>query len=123
MYLTFSDFVSLHSQSDLKEPEFSELELKAETDINSLTFNRIVSRGFDSLTDFQRLLIKRAVAMQMIFIHDNQDLLDSPLRSYSISGVSMSFDRSKIVDCDGVMTTKQVYNCLMQTGLCYRGII
>ena len=51
------------------------------------------------------------------------ELLESPLSAYSISGVSMSFDKSKVVSLDGVITTRQVYNVLMQTGLCYRGLM
>lgn len=48
--------------------------------------------------------------------------MNSPLNSYSISGVSMSFDFSKIVTVGGVTTTSEVYDLLMQTGLCYRGL-
>lgn len=59
----------------------------------------------------------------MKFIYDNSELLESPLSAYSISGVSMSFDKSKVVSLDGVITTRQVYNVLMQTGLCYRGLM
>ena len=35
----------------------------------------------------------------------------------------MSFDRSKIVTVGGITTTGKVYNLLMQTGLCYRGLM
>ena len=96
-------------------------ELKA--NIDTLTFNRITAEGIDSFTDFQRERIKRSAALQMKFIYDNSELLESPLSAYSISGVSMSFDKSKVVSLDGVITTRQVYNVLMQTGLCYRGLM
>lgn len=90
--------------------------------VDSLTFNRIVKTGFDNLTEFQQELIKDAVRLHANFAHDNVELLNSPLSSYSISGVSMSFDKSKIVTVGGVTTTSEVYNLLMQTGLCYRGL-
>lgn len=122
MYLTFRDFIDIYPDEDIKEPEFSALVGKAETDIDTLTFNRITANGFDSLTDFQRERVKRAVAYQVKFIRDNQELLESPLSAYSISGVSMSFDKSKAVTINGVTTTNQVYNALMQTGFCYRGL-
>lgn len=122
MYLTFRDFIDIYPDEDIKEPEFSALVGKAETDIDTLTFNRITANGFDSLTDFQRARVKRAVAYQVKFIRDNQELLESPLSAYSISGVSMSFDKSKAVTINGVTTTNQVYNALMQTGFCYRGL-
>ena len=90
--------------------------------MDSLTFNRIVKAGFENLTEFQQELIKEAVQLHADFAFDNTDLLDSPLSSYSISGVSMSFDKSKIVTVGGITTTSEVYNLLMQTGLCYRGL-
>lgn len=90
--------------------------------VDGFTFNRIVKAGFENLTEFQHELIKEAVKLHADFIYDNAGLLESPLSSYSISGVSMSFDRSKVVTVNGIMTTSEVYGLLMQTGLCYRGL-
>ncbi len=90
--------------------------------VDGFTFNRIVKVGFENLTEFQQELIKDAVRLHSDFVYNNADLLESPLSSYSISGVSMSFDRSKIVTVNGVTTTSEVYSLLMQTGLCYRGL-
>ncbi len=120
MYLSYEEYKKLYPDSTITENQFAALESRAENDINGLTFNRISE--FTSLTDFQKFLVKQAMAMQITFISDNSELLDSPLSAYSISGVSMSFDKSKIVACGGVTTTRQVYNYLVQTGLCYRGI-
>ena len=91
-------------------------------DIDSLTFNRIVKAGFDNLTEFQQGLIKEAVQLHADFCYDNAELLDSPLASYAINGVSMSFDKSKIVTIGGVTTSSEVYGLLMQTGLCCRSL-
>lgn len=91
-------------------------------DIDSFTFNRIVKKGFENLTEFQQELIKEAVQLHADFCYENSELLNSPLSSYSISGVSMSFDRSKIMTVGGITTSSAVYNLLMQTGLCYRGV-
>lgn len=122
MYLTFEQYVDQYPDTDIEAENFESLEKRAETDINGLTFNRISAKGFDSLTDFQKLLVRRAVAMQVKFINENSELLDSPLSGYSISGVSMSFDKSKTVNVGGVTTSNNVYNVLMQTGLMYRGL-
>ena len=97
--------------------------MRAESDVDTLTFNRITEKGFENLTDFQKERIKHSMALQISFIHDNSELIDSPLSAYSISGVSMSFDKSKVITLCGVTTTNQVYNSLMQTGLCYRGLM
>ena len=122
MYLTFEQYIEQYPDTDIEAENFESLEKRAETDINGLTFNRISAKGFDSLTDFQKPLVRRAVAMQVKFINENSELLDSPLSGYSISGVSMSFDKSKTVNVGGVTTSNNVYNVLMQTGLMYRGL-
>lgn len=122
MYLTYNQFYEQYPDTQIQEDRFQSLVQRAETDINGLTFNRITAKGFDSLSDFQKSIIRRAVAMQVNFIHDNSELLDSPLSSYSISGVSMSFDKSKITEVDGVITSKSIYGVLLQSGLCYRGL-
>lgn len=122
MYLTFEQYVEQYPDTDIEAENFESLEKRAETDINGLTFNRISAKGFAALTDFQKLLVRRATAMQVKFINENFELLDSPLSGYSISGVSMSFDKSKTVNVGGVTTSNNVYNVLMQTGLMYRGL-
>lgn len=122
MYLTYNQFYEQYPDTQIQEDSFQNLLQRAETDINGLTFNRITAKGFDSLSDFQKSIIRRAVAMQVNFIHDNSELLDSPLSGYSISGVSMSFDKSKITEVDGVLTSKSIYGVLLQSGLCYRGL-
>ena len=91
-------------------------------DIDSLTFNRIVKAGFSNLTNFQQEIIKEAVQLHADFCYENSDLLESPLASYGINGVSMSFDRSKIVTVGGITTSSQVYGLLLQTGLCNRSL-
>jgi hypothetical protein len=90
--------------------------------VDSLTFNRIVKEGFDNLTEFRQEIIKQAVKKQADFAYQNAQMLDSLLSSYSISGVSMSFDRSKVLTIGGATTTSEVYGLLMQTGLCYRAV-
>lgn len=117
MYLNPDDYSGDIPQQELESPL-----RKACHVVDSLTFNRIVKKGFENLTEFQQELIKEAVQLHADFAYDNAELLNSPLSSYSISGVSMSFDRSKIVTVSGVTTTSEVYNLLMQTGLCYRGL-
>ena len=123
MYLTFPEFKKIYPESDTSEEQFESIEMRAESDVDTLTFNRITEKGFENLTDFQKERIKHSMALQISFIHDNSELIDSPLSAYSISGVSMSFDKSKVITLCGVTTTNQVYNSLMQTGLCYRGLM
>lgn len=89
--------------------------------IDSLTYNRIVGRGFSSLTQFQRDIIQNVVCQQADFETENADEINSILSSYSINGVSAQFGSSWNVFTDkGVAMKRDLYALLCQTGLCCR---
>lgn len=89
--------------------------------IDSLTYNRIVGRGFSSLTQFQRDIIQDVVCQQADFETENADEINSVLSSYSINGVSAQFGSSWNVFTDkGVAMKRDLYALLCQTGLCCR---
>ena len=89
--------------------------------IDSLTYNRIVGRGFSSLTQFQRDIIQDVVCQQADFETENADEINTLLQSYSINGVSAQFGSSWNVFTDkGVAMKRDVYALLCQTGLCCR---
>ena len=91
---------------------------KASRQIDSLTFNRIVAVGFDNLSEFQRDIIKESCCRLTDFLHENADLLDSALNSYSVNGVSMSFGGMSIAVIGGIPVSKEIYSLLCQSGLC-----
>lgn len=94
---------------------------QASRHVDSLTYNRIVGRGFSDLTEFQQEVIKEVVCMQADFEYENADEINSVLSSYSINGVSMNFGSSWNVFTDkGVAMKRDVYTMLCQTGLCCR---
>lgn len=96
---------------------------KASRHIDTLTYNRIVAKGFDNLTDFQKELIKEALCLQANFEYENADLIDTVISSYNINGVSMSFGANWNIYVDkGVAIKKDVYSLLEQTGLTTRRI-
>ena len=89
--------------------------------IDSLTYNRIVGRGFSSLTQFQRDIIQDVVCQQADFETENADEINSILSSYSINGASAQFGSSWNVFTDkGVAMKRDLYALLCQTGLCCR---
>lgn len=89
--------------------------------IDSLTYNRIVGRGFSSLTQFQRDIIQDVVCQQADFETENADEINSILSSYSINGVSAQFGSSWNIFTDkGVAMKRDLYALLCQTGLCCR---
>lgn len=90
----------------------------ASVDIDSLTFNRIVACGFDALTPWQKEKVQNAVCRQAEFRYQNPELFESAISSYSINGVSVTFDKSRLVIMSGVTTSADIYSELKQSGLC-----
>lgn len=88
--------------------------------IDTLTYNRIIGRGFERLTAFQQGVIKEVACMMADFEHNNTDMINSLVNSYSINGASISFNGEganyKLVN--GVVVQRDVYAFLAQTGLC-----
>ena len=89
--------------------------------IDTLTYNRIVGRGFSNLTNFQQELIKEVCCEQAEFEYENKELFDMILQGYSINGTSMQFGDSWNVKIEkGIPMRRDVYEKLIQTGLCCR---
>ena len=89
--------------------------------IDSLTYNRIVGRGFSDLTEFQQEVIREVICQQADFEVENADEINTVLSSYSINGVSAQFGSSWNIFTDkGVAMKRDVYALLCQTGLCCR---
>lgn len=90
--------------------------------IDSLTFNRIIGKGYDNLTEFQKEILGEVCGSLADFEYENQDILQSVLTSYGINGVSASFnsENQNIVVQNGVAIRRDLYDLLKQTGLCCR---
>ena len=90
--------------------------------IDTLTFNRIVARGFENLTEFQKDVIRLVVCRQADFEAENESLINSVLSSYSINGVSIGINAGgwNVTVQDGVIMRADNYAMLEQTGLCCR---
>ena len=96
---------------------------RAEKQIDTLTFCRINSIGFLNLTQFQQEQVKYAVCLQAEFIRDNKDELETMLASYSVNGVSMTFQTGDNVKrIQNVLIRSDIYAELEKTGLCCRKI-
>ena len=106
-YVTIDDYMRICPEGDATQQNLE----SAEYDIDSLTFNRIIGQGFDRLAE-----------RQADFLREYGELLSNPLSSYAINGVSMSWDKSMLVQQDGVSTLRSIYALLQQSGLTYRGL-
>ena len=105
----------------IEDDDLKKALVQASRHIDSLTYNRIVGRGFSSLTQFQRDIIQDVVCQQADFETENADEINSILSSYSINGVFAQFGSSWNVFTDkGVAMKRDLYALLCQTGLCCR---
>ncbi len=120
-YVTPEYYRTAYKGSTVPESELDRVLKQASRHIDSLTYNRIVGRGFSNLTTFQREIIREVVCQQADFEYENADEINTILSSYSINGVSAQFGSSWNVFTDkGVAMKRDVYALLSQTGLCCR---
>ncbi len=86
--------------------------------IDILTFNRIVGKDITILTEYQQEIIKECCCEIAEFEYENEDMIKNILKSYSINGVSMTFDDSWNVHIqDGVAIQMDTFSKLKTTGL------
>ena len=105
----------------IEDDDLKKVLVQASRHIDSLTYNRIVGRGFSNLTRFQQDIIQDVVCQQADFETENADEINSILSSYSINGVSAQFGSSWNIFTDkGVAMKRDLYALLCQTGLCCR---
>ncbi|MGN0464905.1 MAG: hypothetical protein ACI4F9_00980 [Lachnospiraceae bacterium] len=118
-YATKEQYCCEYKGELIPEREVEKFLKRASRHIDSLTHNRIVGRGFYSLTPFQQDTVKEVCCMQADFEYENADILESALSGYSINGVSVQFGQSQnLYTQNGVVTSKEIYSLLCQTGLC-----
>ena len=97
---------------------------KASRHIDTLTYNRIVEKGFDNLTEFQQGIIKECECLMADWETENTDYINSMLSSYSLNGASMSFtgQSASATVVNGVAVSKEIYSHLQKCGLCTRSL-
>lgn len=124
MYADKEYYAKIYGGSMIPEDEIERALDIASMHIDSLTYNRIVGRGFSGLTEFQQNMVRRVCCMQAEFEYENAALIQSVLDSYALGGVSMSFGSNwKVTTAAGVAMRRDVYAMLCQTGLCDRRCI
>ena len=108
-------------QGEILSDEADKYLKQASRHIDSLTYNRIVGRGFSNLTEFQQDIIREVCCKQAEFEYQNKEVFDMILQGYSINGVSMQFGETwNVTTQKGIPMRKDVYEQLCQTGLCCR---
>lgn len=93
---------------------------RASDQIDRLTYNRIVARGFDKLTEFQQLNVTKAVCEQADYTYQYGDYLAMPMTGFGAGSISMSFGKGD-GDSEGIKKSPdEVIDLLMPTGLADR---
>lgn len=90
---------------------------RASDQVDSLTYNRIIGKSFDNLTEFQKDKVKKAICIHAEFMEQYGEYVDMPLNGFSAGSTSVSFNANNI---NGIATTQEVINYLKQTGLTSR---
>ncbi len=118
-YADESYYFSIYQGDTLGYDDAHKCLLQASRHIDSLTYNRIIDRGFSALTEFQQETIREVCCRQAEFEYQNKDIFDMILSGYSINGVSMQFGENWNVTIQkGIPMRRDVYGQLCQTGLC-----
>lgn len=121
-YATAGDWLALGDAPE-DETEQERWLRRASEDIDTLTWGRIRGIGWENLTDFQRETVTAVCCALAGWELENAALLESPMNSYSINGVSAAFGQSAGVAAEnGVLLPRRLYRLLEQTGLCWRGL-
>lgn len=118
-YADASCYLGIYGGSAIPEEELDRYLKTASRHIDSLTYNRIVGKGFSNLTPFQQEIIREVVCRQADFEYENADMIDTVLSGYSLNGVSVQFGGAwNVFTGKGVAMKRDVYTLLSQTGLC-----
>lgn len=119
MLITAADYERLSSERAVPADQLEQALAAAERDIHALTYER--SAG--ELTAFQLGIVQQCIVDQADFRTQYAAMLENPLASYGINGVSMSWDTNKVTCRGGVYTSTRIEAQLLRSGLLYRGVV
>lgn len=123
MYADFEYYKTTY-KGNLEESDAEKALKQAERHIDALTFNRIVDKGFNNLTEFQQGIIKECECLMADWETENADYINSMLSSYSLNGASMSFtgNSAGATVVNGIAVSRDIYSHLKKCGLCCRSL-
>jgi hypothetical protein len=122
-YADYEYYINAYGGNTITAENASKTLQNASDTIDVLTYCRIVSRGFGSLSEHQRGIVQKVTCALADWQLENEDMLASPYSSYSINGVAATWGASAGVrKINGVMIPNNLYAELVKTGLCYPGV-
>lgn len=123
MYADFEYYKNTY-KGNLEGSDAEKALKQAERHIDALTFNRIVDKGFENLTEFQQGVIKECECLMADWETENADYINTMLSSYSLNGASMSFtgNSAGATIVNGLAVSREIYSHLKKCGLCSRSL-
>jgi len=106
-------------ESEQDAGKLTKLLREASDQVDRLTYGRIRRKGFDNLTEYQQEMIKKAVCHQADFLDNYGEYLNSPIDSFSVGDINMSFSGAN-QGAGGIVADRKTLDCLVQTGLTVR---
>ena len=123
MYVDKEYYENVYGGTLIDEEQIEKQLTTAGRQIDTLTYCRIRSTGFENLTEFQKDQIRYVNCLLADFIYENKDELESMLSSYGINGVSMTFSNGiNVTKVQNIIIRTDIYAELVKTGLCCRMI-
>jgi hypothetical protein len=122
-YVDYEYYSTTYGGTIITAEDAPKLLQNASNTVDILTYCRIVSRGLEACTDFQKHIIQQVVCALAEWQSENADILNNPYNSYSINGVTATWGNSVGVrKINGVLIPNTIYSELIKTGLCYAGV-
>lgn len=90
-YADYKDFESFGMTPAMEESEAVECLRTASICVDDICFGRI-ERYLEKLPEKTLEMVKEAVLIQSNFYHNNRELFDMNLKSYSVAGVNMTLE-------------------------------
>lgn len=115
-YATPADYAQ-YGNGSIPDEKLEQALDQASDEIDILTYSRIIGRGFDNLTPFQRDRVIKAVCQHADFQFQYGDFLNVPFSGYGAGSISMSFGKDQGSGAGGIQTSSAVLNLLKATGL------
>lgn len=121
-YVTYEYYLNEFRGNILKLNEINKYLQEASEKIDSITHNRIVAIGFDSLTDFQKEKIQKAVCYQAEYIYNNgyNDEEKQDTSSYSVLDISVNVENkgnNEKTQAEKECMSEIAYDLIRKTGL------
>lgn len=120
-YVDSAYYFDVFKGTVLNEENVDKYLKQSSRDIDILTYCRIPRKGFDSLSDYRKDIVKEVCCEHASFLCENEMMIKTYLQNYGINGVNMSFGNSWNVYVEsGVAIDRSLYERLCTTGLCCR---